>query len=138
MNTVTGASAFALMVLAPMGHARSLVPQSAGVLVAGLLMSIFYGEGLMRHYKISRAQLVLTDIFLHVLPFVVAYMQPPGGSLELSALLPVVIAAVSVGTDPRQAYPGVPLWIYIVYFFTLAFFLHSQYNAPQDTSSGRR
>jgi hypothetical protein len=117
MNTVTATSAFALMLLAPMGHARALAPQAAGVMVAGLLMSNLYPGGLMAKYGMTRSQLVVSDILLHIMPFVIVSLYPPPQEdlKILSLLLPIVLGAVSVGTDPRHAYPGVPMWVYAVY-----------------------
>lgn len=125
MNTVTATSAFALMLLAPMGHARALAPQAAGVMAAGLLMSNLYPKGLMAKYGMTRSQLVVSDILLHIMPFVIVSLYPPPQEdlKILSLLLPIVLGAVSVGTDPRHAYPGVPLWVYAVYVMVVLYML---------------
>jgi hypothetical protein len=47
----------------------------------------------------------------------------------LSLLLPIVLGAISVGTDPRHAYPGVPLWVYAVYVMVVVLYMLSRPDA---------
>jgi hypothetical protein len=116
VETVTTASALALVALAPLGLGHHLKPQAMGVAVCGLLMSSLYPQGILRKYKISRSQLVNTDLFLHFLPALIAMNIPGNPDPTFSLLLSLAIGTVSIGLDPWRAYPGAPTWLFGTFF----------------------